>query len=87
MHNLVILNKIYQSINTERIVSQQIKVSRQINHNLKTRAPHAVPTLLLVKKRGITDNLAFRVMPLVLQLHLVMMIKYSIFGIDTFNTF
>ena len=32
-------------------------------------------------------NIAFRLMPLVLQLHLAMMNKYSKFGIDTFNTF
>ena len=60
------------------------------------RASHAVPTLcqgpsfylkFLVKKRHNSRNKAFKVMPLVLQLHLVMMRKYTKFGVDTFNTF
>ena len=34
-----------------------------------------------------SKTIAFRVMSLVLQLHLVMMSKYSKFGDDTFNTF
>ena len=60
----------------------------------KTRAPHAVPTLFcrkpsfhlkfLVKKGLSSKNIAFRVMSLVLQLHLVMVTK---FGVDTFNSF
>ena len=42
----------------------------------------------LVKKGHNSTNMAFRVMPLVLQLHLVMMSKYTKFGaVDTFNTF
>ena len=32
-------------------------------------------------------NIDFRVMPLVLQLHLVIMSKYSKFSVETFNTF
>ena len=34
-----------------------------------------------------SKNIAFRVMPLVLQLYLVMVSKYSKFGVDTFNNF
>ena len=62
----------------------------------ETRALHAVPTLLcqgssfylkyLGKKGHNSNNITFRVMPIVLQLHLFMMSKYSKFGVDTFNT-
>ena len=62
-----------------------------------TKAPHAVPILVcqgpsfylqfLVKKGHNSTNIAFRVMPLPLQLHLVMMSKYTKFGVDTFSTF
>ena len=66
--------------------------------NLKqTRAQHVVSMLVcqglsfslkyLLKKRYNSKTTAFRVMPLVLQLHLVIMSKYSMFGVDTFNTF
>ena len=41
----------------------------------------------LVKKGYNFKHLAFKVMPLVLQLHLVKIIKYSKFDIDTINTF
>ena len=41
----------------------------------------------LVKKRHNSKPIAFRVMPLVPQLHLVMMSKYPKFGVHTFNTF
>ena len=34
-----------------------------------------------------SKNIAFRVMSLVLQLHLVMMSKYFKFGVDTFDNF
>ena len=61
------------------------------------RATHAVPTLIcqgpsfyiffLVKKGHYSKTIAFRVMPLVFQLHLVMMRKYSKSGVNTFNTF
>ena len=34
-----------------------------------------------------SKNITFLVMPIVLQLHNVMMIKYTKFGIDAFNTF
>ena len=37
-------------------------------------------------KMGITPKI-FRVMPLALQLHLVMMSKFSKFGVDIFNIF
>ena len=40
-----------------------------------------------LKKGHNSKTTAFRVMPLVLQLHLVMMSKYSQFGVDTLNTF
>ena len=40
-----------------------------------------------VKKGYYTKHIAFRVMPLVLQLLRVMKIKHSKFGVDTFNTF
>ena len=40
---------------------------------------HIMQSIILLKN--------FRVMPLVLQLLLVMMSKYSKFGVDTFNTF
>ena len=40
-----------------------------------------------LKRVIVPNNIAFRVMSLVLQLHLVMMSKYSKFGADTFNTF
>ena len=59
--------------------------------------PHSVPTLVsqepsfylkfLVNKVDNSKTIALRVMPLVLQLHLVLMSKYSKFGVDTFNTF
>ena len=65
--------------------------------NNTSRALHAVSTLvcqgpsfylkLLVKKGHNSKTTAFRVMRLVLQLHLVMMSKYSMFNVDTFNTF
>ena len=61
---------------------------------IKHRVPHVIPMLvcqgpsfylnLLVKKGHNSKNIAYRVMLLVLQLHLVMMNK---FGVDTFNTF
>ena len=41
----------------------------------------------LVKKGHNSKTMAFRFMPLALQLHLVIMSKYSKFGVDTFNTF
>ena len=45
-------------------------------------------SLNFLVERDITPkNIAFRVMSLVLQLHLVMMSKYFKFGVDTFNTF
>ena len=57
---------------------------------------HAVPMLIyqgpsfylksLGKKGHYSKKIAFRIMPLVLQLHLVMMSKYYKFGVDTFNT-
>ena len=60
----------------------------------ETGAPHAVPTLVyqvpsfylksLVKKGHNSKNTAFRVMLLVLQLHLVIMSKYSKFGVDQY---
>ena len=65
-------------------------------HKLKTKAPHEVPTLVChshhtaykisVKKGNNSKTIAFRVMTLFQQLHLVMMTKYSQFGVDTFNT-
>ena len=42
---------------------------------------------ILVKKVCNSKTKAFRVMPLVSQLHLVMISKYSKFGVDNFNTF
>ena len=42
---------------------------------------------ILVKNWHNSKAIDFRVMPLVLQLHLVIMSKYSNFGVDTFNTF
>ena len=39
-----------------------------------------------VKKGHDSKTIGFRGMPLVLQLHLVMMSKYSKFGVDIFNT-
>ena len=42
---------------------------------------------ILVKKGHNPKNIALRVIPLVLQLQLVMMSKYSKFGVDTFNIF
>ena len=57
---------------------------------------NAVPTLVchgqsfylnfLAKKGQNSKNIAFRVMSLALQLHLVMMSKYSKFGVYTSNT-
>ena len=41
----------------------------------------------LLKNGHYSKIIAFRVMPLVLQLHLVMMSRYSKFGVDTFSTF
>ena len=41
----------------------------------------------LVKKGHNSKTIAFRVMSLVLQLHLVIICKYSKFDIDSFNTF
>ena len=64
-------------------------------HDVKqlTRAPHAVPMLVCwgghhstskfnLKKGHNSKTTAFRVMPLVLQLHFVTMSKYSKFGVD-----
>ena len=58
---------------------------------------HAVPMLVcqgtsfylkyLVEKGHNSKTISIRVMPLVLLMHLVMMSKYSKFGVDTFNTF
>ena len=42
---------------------------------------------IYVKKGHNSKTTALRVMPLVLQLHLVMMSKYSKFGVDTLSTF
>ena len=42
---------------------------------------------MLHKKGHNSKDIAFRVMPLVLQLDIIMMRKYSKFGVDTFNTF
>ena len=42
---------------------------------------------LLVKKVYNSKNIVFRIMSLVLQLQLVIMSKYSMFDVDTFNTF
>ena len=62
----------------------------------KTRAPHTVPTLACQGHHSLKFKLikgqnskitAFRFMPLVLQLNLVMMSKYSKFGVDTLSTF
>ena len=65
--------------------------------NIKTRAPHAVPTLvcreasfylkILVNKSHTSKTTASRVMPLFLQLYPVMMSKYSNFGADTLSTY
>ena len=41
----------------------------------------------LVKKGNNSKTIAFRIMPLVLQLHLVMMSKYSQFDVETIYTF
>ena len=43
--------------------------------------------IFLVKKGQNSKNTPFRVMPPVMQLHLIMISKYSKFGVDTFNTF
>ena len=40
-----------------------------------------------VEKWHNSNNIAFRLMSLVLQLYLVMMSKYPKFGVDIFNTF
>ena len=58
---------------------------------------HAVPTLVcrgpsfylkfLAKKGHNSKSIAFRVIPLVLQMHLVMMSKFSKFGFDNFYSF
>ena len=63
----------------------------------KTRAPHAVPKLVCrgpsfylkikLKKGHNSKSTAFRVMPCVPQLHLVMISKHSKFGVDTLSTF
>ena len=73
---------------------------KQINRTitfLVTRAPYAVPTLvcrgahstlnLKLKKGHNSKTTVFRVVPLVMQLHLVMMSKYSKFGVDTLSTY
>ena len=40
------------------------------------------------KRKGYNSKtITFLVMPIVLQLHHVMMIKYTKFGVDAFNTF
>ena len=71
--------------------------ANQMGSVLNTRALHAVPMLvckgpsfylkIYVKKGHNSKTLAFRFIPLVLQLHLVMMSKYSKFGVDTINNF
>ena len=77
--------------------NSQEKQLRNEWYKIKTRALHAVSTLIcygpsffiksLVKIGHNSRNIAFIVIPLVLQLHLVMLSKYSKFGFDTFNTF
>ena len=58
----------------------------------KTRPLLAVPMLVCqgpsfyFEKGHNSKTILFRVIPLVLQLHLVMMSKNSKFGVDTFNT-
>ena len=62
----------------------------------ETRAPYEAITLVsswaiiilkLVTKAHNSKSIAFKVMPLALQLHFVMMCKYSKFGVDIFNIF
>ena len=48
---------------------------------------HNSTSKIEVKKGHNSNSITFIVMPLVLQLHLVMMSKYSKFGVDTLNTF
>ena len=60
------------------------------------RPPHVVPTFVCqgpsfylkiqVKKGHNSKNITLRVMPLNLQLHLVMISKYSKFTVDTFSS-
>ena len=42
---------------------------------------------VFVKKGHYSKNIANRVMSIVMQMHVVMMSKYSKFGVHTFNTF
>ena len=53
----------------------------------RTNARLSLYLKYLVKKGHNSKTVAFRVMPLVLQLHLVMMNKYSKFDVEIFNTF
>ena len=75
------------------------KMMRMLMTVIKQRMSHAVPMLIchspslylkfLVKKGHYSKTIAFRVilLPIVLQLQLVMMSKYSMLSADTFKTF
>ena len=66
---------------------KQMSKNKSTACSTNTRLPGSIILFKNLRiKRGITPNISFRVMPLVLQLHLVMMSNYSKFGVDTFNT-
>ena len=59
-------------------------------HNMQYQQVYQQPSFylnILVKKGHNSKTIAFRAMSLVLQLHHVMMSKYSKFGVDIFTTF
>ena len=47
---------------------------------------HLSGAIIVLKKGHNSKNIAFKVIPLALQLHLAIMSKYSKFDVDTLNT-
>ena len=90
--------QVYISKEALRLVSlSSLDLEDNYYNTVITRAPPAVPMLIcqgpslyfefLVKKGHNSKTIPFRVMPLVLQLHLVMMNKHSKISVDTFDTY
>ena len=95
IYDALILMKVTNIILKDVLIWMKLYIKYTRIH--KSRALHAVPTLVcqrpsfylkcLVKKGHNSKNIVYWVMPLVFQLHLVMMSRYSKFGVNTFNTF
>ena len=54
---------------------------------LSVRGHHSQLKTFLFKKGHNSKNIAFRVMHLALKLHLAIISRHSMFGVDTFNNF